>query len=193
MSSLCGSPASGTSRSVFFFRFTALRMVSVFVSSCAGCCGPAGGSGCGPPRPLCCDPCTAACTAWSCTDGQKGAPRRSSAAHPHASLASLQRGVRLHVIATSPAWEAAASLGKTHCWQDAPGHGNCPAFSMAMQLNPCAMPGTMCSLMPADHPAMSMNCRLHTGQCGPPLCPRKCLSAPPKHALAGPSEHAASI
>ena len=50
-SSFEGWPASGTSRSVFFFRLARLRMVAVFVSSCAGCCGgPSGGPG----RPLGC-------------------------------------------------------------------------------------------------------------------------------------------
>jgi hypothetical protein len=53
MSSLEESPPSGTSRSVFFLRFARLRMVAVFVSSCAGCWGGPNG---GPGRPLCCGP-----------------------------------------------------------------------------------------------------------------------------------------
>ena len=45
--SLVGSSAEGASRSVFFCRLTALRMVEVWDSSCAGCAGlwpPGGGA-----------------------------------------------------------------------------------------------------------------------------------------------------
>ena len=84
-SSFEGSPASGTSRSVFFFRFARLRMVAVFVSSCAGCCGgPSGGPG----RPLGCGACTLAADIVHHIAWQLAADHRlplSPSPHVHAS------------------------------------------------------------------------------------------------------------